>query len=77
MSEETIVRQAAPTLAGIKTGSMFPYRFESREELLEDIRAFNRIFVPRGMCLLLLRVMEKSALLYLYVPMARRSLVYW
>ena len=68
MSEETIVRQAAPTLAGIKTGSMFPYRFESRAELLEDIRAFNRIFVPRGMCLLLLRVMEKSALLYLYRP---------
>ena len=68
MSEETIVRQAAPTLAGIKTGSMFPYRYESREELLEDIRAFNRIFVPRGMCLLLLRVMEKSALLYLYRP---------
>jgi len=68
MSEETIVRQAAPTLAGIKTGSMFPYRFESREELLSDIRAFNRLFVPRGMCLLLLRVMEKSALLYLYRP---------
>ena len=68
MSEETIVRQAAPTLAGIKTGSMFPYRFGNREELLEDIRAFNRIFVPRGMCLLLLRVMEKSALLYLYRP---------
>ena len=38
MSEETIVRQAAPTLAGIKTGSMFPYRFESREELPENIR---------------------------------------
>ena len=68
MSEETIVRQAAPTLAGIKTGSMFPYRCESREELLEDIRAFNRVLVPRGMCLLLLRVMEKSALLYLYRP---------
>ena len=68
MSEETIVRQAAPTLAGIKTGSMFPYRCESREELLRDIRAFNRVLVPRGMCLLLLRVMEKSALLYLYRP---------
>ena len=68
MSEETIVRQAAPTLAGIKTGSMFPYRCESREELLEDIRAFNRVLVPRGMCLLLLRVMQKSALLYLYRP---------
>jgi hypothetical protein len=68
MSEETVVRQAAPTLAGIKTGSMFPYRFESHEELIEDIRAFNRVLVPRGMCLLLLRVMERSALLYLYRP---------
>ena len=29
MSEETVVRQAAPTLAGVKTGSLFPYRCQS------------------------------------------------
>ena len=70
MSEETLVRQAAPTLAGVKTGSLFPYRCGSAEELKADIRAFNRMLVPRGMCLLLLRRMERSALLYLYRPSA-------
>ena len=70
MSEETVVRQAAPTLAGVKTGSLFPYRCGSREELKADIRAFNRMLVPRGMCLLVLRMMERSALLYLYRPAA-------
>ncbi len=68
MSEETVVRQAAPTLAGIKTGNLFPYRFESREELAHDLCAFNRLLVPRGMCVLLLRIMDRSALLYLYRP---------
>lgn len=68
MSEETIVRQAAPTLAGIKTGSLFPYRFDSREELAQDLCAFNRLLVPRGMRVVLLRLMERSALLYLYRP---------
>lgn len=73
MSEETVIRQAAPTLAGIKTGSMFPYRYTDRTELLEDIRAFNRLLVPRGMCLLLLRFMEHSALLYLYRPQSLKK----
>ena len=59
MSEETVVRQAAPTLAGVKTGSLFPYRCQSTEELRADIRAFNRILVPRGMCLLALKRMER------------------
>lgn len=68
MSEETVVRQCAPTLAGIKTGTLFPYRFSSRERLAEEIRAYNRCFVPKGLCLIPLRYMEKSALLYLYRP---------
>ena len=68
MSEETVVRQAAPTLAGIKTGNLFPYRYESREELAQDLCAFNRLLVPRGMRVMLLRLMERSALLYLYRP---------
>ena len=38
MPEEVIVRQCAPTLAGIKTGSLFPYRCADGESLMEDIR---------------------------------------
>ena len=32
MSEEILIRQGAPTLAGIKTGSLFPCPCEDRED---------------------------------------------
>lgn len=68
MSEENVVRLCAPTLAGIKTGSLFPCPFESRETLLMEIRQYNQVLVPKGLCLLPLRFTDKSALLYLYRP---------
>lgn len=72
MSEEMVVRQAAPTLAGIKTGSLFPCPCTEKETLLEEIRAFNRRYLSRGLCLLPLRFTEGKALLYLYRPAALR-----
>ena len=68
MSEEILIRQGAPTLAGIKTGSLFPCPCEDREDLLADIRRLNRRLVPKGLCLLPIRFLEGQALLYLYRP---------
>ena len=68
MPEEVIVRQCAPTLAGIKTGSLFPYRCADGESLMEDIRAVNKKLVPKGLCLLLMRRTEQGGLLYLFRP---------
>ena len=70
MSEELVIRQAAPTLAGIKTGSLFPCPCGEKRALLEEIRAFNRRYQARGLCLLPLRFTEGKALLYLYRPAA-------
>ena len=50
-----MVRQCAPTLAGIKTGSLFPCPCSSREELLCQVRSLNRRLSPKGLCLLPLR----------------------
>ena len=72
MSEEMVVRQAAPTLAGIKTGSLFPCPCAEKDVLLGEIRAFNRRYLSRGLCLLPLRFTEGKALLYLYRPAALR-----
>ena len=72
MSEEMVVRQAAPTLAGIKTGSLFPCPCAEKDVLLSEIRAFNRRYLSRGLCLLPLRFTEGKALLYLYRPAALR-----
>ena len=68
MSEELLVKQCAPTLAGIKTGSLFPCPCDDRESLLADIRRLNRLLVPKGLCLLPLRYSEKNVLLYLFRP---------
>ena len=72
MSEEILIRQGAPTLAGIKTGSLFPCPCDDREALLTDVRRLNRQLVPKGLCLLPIRFKDGQALLYLYRPAAPR-----
>ena len=68
MSEEYVVRQCAPTLAGIKTGSLFPCPCPSSQELLQEIRRLNRRLSPKGLILLPVRYQRGQALLYLYRP---------
>ena len=72
MSEEILIRQGAPTLAGIKTGSLFPCPCEDREDPLADIRRLNRRLSPKGLCLLPIRFLAGQALLYLYRPAVLR-----
>ena len=72
MSEEILIRQGAPTLAGIKTGSLFPCPCEDHEALMTDIRKLNRRLTPKGLCLLPLRFLPGQALLYLYRPAGLR-----
>ena len=48
MSEENVVRLCAPTLAGIKTGSLFPCPYENRETLLMEIRQLY-LYRPRDL----------------------------
>ena len=72
MSEEILIRQGAPTLAGIKTGSLFPCPCEDREALLADIRKLNRRLSSKGLCLLPIRFLAGQALLYLYRPAVLR-----
>ena len=68
MSDEMVVRQCAPTLAGLKTGSLFRCPYESKEQLASEVRRLNGIFVPKGLCLLPLHFGETHVLLYLYRP---------
>ena len=72
MAEEILVRQGAPTLAGIKTGNLFPYPCEDREALLTGIRQLNRQLSLKGLCLLPIRFLAGQALLYLYRPAGLR-----
>lgn len=68
MRIELLIRCCAPTLAGIKTGSVFACPYDGREALLGELRALNRLLSPRGLRILPLRFGEKRALLYLFRP---------
>lgn len=73
MSEDLLVRNCAPTLAGIKTGNMFTCPFQSKTALLDSIRGMNRKLSPKGLRLLPLRFSDDKALLYLYRPAMLRQ----
>lgn len=68
MSDETIVRHCSPTLAGIKTGSMFSVSCESQSDMETQIREYNRMLVPKGLVMLPLRFMKGRVLIYLFRP---------
>ena len=68
MSEQQFIRSTAPTLAGLKTGSLFPYRFTGRQQAVEELRCWNRRLRPKGLRLLPLRMTDSFAMLYLYRP---------
>lgn len=64
MSDERVVRQCSPTLAGIKTGNLFPC-----DDVLvyADIRKMNRKLVPKGLRMIPIRF-RGMLLVYLYRP---------
>lgn len=68
MSEEYLVSFGAPTLAGLKTGSLFNCRYESRAQIFSETREFNRRLAPKGIRLVPLRFTERRALMLLYRP---------
>ena len=68
MNEEYIVRNCAPTLAGLKTASMFSCPCTSTDELRQFLRQMNRRLNPKGIHLLPLKVGPRRALIYLYRP---------
>ena len=73
MSEELIIRHCSPTLAGIKTGNLFSCTFTTIEQLHTDIRALNRRLANKGLLIMLLRIKNDRALIYVYRPSKLKS----
>ena len=75
MSEKQVIKHCAPTLAGLKSGSMFSCRAQSKEEILHELRRYNRLLRPKGIRFILLRLSQGRALIYLYrITHLRRAL---
>lgn len=73
MSEEMLVKYCSPTLAGMKTGSIFMYRSESIREMRNAVRHWNRILFGKGLRVLPLRYNKNAALIYIYRPTKLRK----
>ncbi len=73
MSEELMVRYCSPTLAGIKTGSLFACRIASEEEMNDRIRAFNQSLASKGLRVWPMQVRKQRALIYVYRPKKLRK----
>ncbi len=68
MSNETLIRCCAPTLACLKTGSMFNCAFDSQQQMTAELRHLNQHLRHKGLRILPLRWRNGRALLYLYRP---------
>lgn len=73
ISEELVVSHCSPTMAGLKTGSLFSCPAEESGMLAEDIRSLNKRLVPRGVRIIPLKVTEQRALIYMYRPTKLRE----
>lgn len=68
MSDDLLVKHCSPTLAGIKTGSMFPCGYISEEVLKQEIRIANKKLNKKGLRIIPLKIKNNRALLYAYRP---------
>lgn len=66
MSNATLIRHSSPTLAGIKTGSLFLCRIHDARELTAGLRAWNRILHKKGIRAICLKQYDQKALIYVY-----------
>lgn len=68
MTDELIVRCCAPTLASLKTGSLFTCRVNSKGTLYERIRHLNRLLGRKGLRVIPLRYRNGVCLVYIFRP---------
>lgn len=61
-----MIEHCAPTLAGMKTASLFSYFHSGEEIVLEELGAMNRLMNPKGIYVEIMRWNEGSALIYVY-----------
>ena len=75
MSDSQLIEHCSPTLAAIKTASLFSSSFSGKDELYSFVRSFNRRMKKKGLVIMPLRRRDDHALLYVWRPaMLRRDL---
>lgn len=70
MLESLLVRHGSPTLAGLKTGTLFTAAFSGQQEMLAALLYWNHRLSPSGLRLLPLDQRRGRTLIYFYRPSA-------
>lgn len=73
MFEEILVRHCSPTLAGLKTGSMFVFKCGQESMLRNLLKDYNAKLSGRGVQVTVLRKNPSSVLIYVYRPDSLRE----
>lgn len=68
MSGDLLIRHSAPTLAGLKTGSIFSCPNGEGMSLNSEIAEYNRRFSCKGLRIIPLRRGKERTLIYVYRP---------
>ena len=66
MTSKKIITHCGPTLMGLKTANLFNEHYESKEEIYNEIKAFNKAFVNVGLSMIPLSLKNNHALIYVY-----------
>ncbi len=68
MLTQSLIKHCAPTLAGLKTASLFSCPFTQPKELGRAVTAYNRELRPAGVAITILKQSATFALIYVYRP---------
>lgn len=68
LPEELLIHQCSPTMAGLKTGNLFSYKYDDKNELNKSVRNFNIKYSSKGVRLIPLKAENGHALMYMYRP---------
>ena len=66
--ESLLVRHGSPTLAGLKTASLFTLPLQADADLNADLRRWNTLLGKKGLRVVCLRRQKGRALIYLFRP---------
>ena len=67
MIQKSLIEYCSPTLAGIKTGSLFSIK-KNRKELNEEVCRLNKKVVKKGIRIIPIEKSQDSTLIYIYRP---------
>ena len=68
MSNDYLIMNCSPTLAGLKTGNMFNVKGLACANAKDELRKLNKVLTARGLRAVPLRYGNNSTLIYIYRP---------